>query len=100
MCEAALHLCLSLQVTVACCAHVSEAGFMSLSIMPESMLPGGEAIQAASTTATRAAEEAATGLWVRELDSEQLPKVLSPGMPHGVFGGWAEPLQGTHQQQR
>ena len=70
---------------------------MSPSDKFESVLPGGEAIQAASTTATRAAEEAATGLWVRELDSKQLPKVLAPGIPHGVFGGWAAPLQGTHQ---
>ncbi len=44
----------------------------------------------ASNAATAAALEAASGAWLKELQSGHLPKTLAPGMPHGVFGPWQE----------
>ena len=50
---------------------------------------GGEAVAAANTAARAAAEEAATGAWVRELDSGAEPRIAAPGLSHGVFGAWS-----------
>ena len=49
---------------------------------------GGEALQVTTTAATRAAEEAATGKWLEELESGRPLKALAPGMDQGVFGAW------------
>ncbi|KAL3159262.1 hypothetical protein ABBQ32_011226 [Trebouxia sp. C0010 RCD-2024] len=51
--------------------------------------PGGEAIEAVSTAASKAAEEAATGLWLRDLESGNLPWITAPGLNQGWFGPWA-----------
>ena len=44
----------------------------------------------ATNAATNAAKEAASGAWLKELQSRHLPRVLAPGMPHGIFGPWQE----------
>lgn len=44
----------------------------------------------ADTAAMAAAEEARSGVWACDLDRKALPKVLAPGMPHGVFGPWQQ----------
>lgn len=51
---------------------------------------GGEVLPEVSSTAAKAAEEAATGIWLREFESGARTKALAPGMSHGVFGAWAE----------
>lgn len=51
---------------------------------------GGEAMTIATNAATNAAKEAASGAWLKELQSRHLPRVLAPGMPHGIFGPWQE----------
>lgn len=56
---------------------------------------GGEALQAAMTGPMMAAEEAASGKWLEELESGQPLKALAPGMDQGVFGAWALPEQAT-----
>lgn len=52
-----------------------------------------------NTAAALAARDAASGIWLAELEggqglgrgSGQLPRVAAPGLPHGVFGAWAQP---------
>lgn len=44
----------------------------------------------ATNAATTAAEEAVSGAWLKELQSRHLPRVLAPGMPHGIFGPWQD----------
>ena len=50
--------------------------------------PGGEAVEAVSTAATKAAEEAATGSWLKQLESGSLPRITAPGLSQGWFGPW------------
>ena len=50
----------------------------------------------ATNAAMAAAEEAASGAWLAELQSGRLPKALAPGMPHGVFGAWQEQGKSLH----
>ena len=52
------------------------------------MPAGGEAIEAVSTAASKAAEEAATGTWLQELESGNLPRITAPGLTQGWFGPW------------
>lgn len=52
------------------------------------MNPGGEAIEAVSTAASKAGEEAATGAWLRQLDSGDLPRIAAPGLGEGWSGPW------------
>jgi len=47
-------------------------------------------VAVANTAARAAAEEAATGAWVREVEGGRLSRVVAPGMPHGVFGPWSQ----------
>lgn len=47
---------------------------------------GGEAIEAVSTAASKAAEEAATGSWLRDLATGNLPRIAAPGLAEGWFG--------------
>ena len=54
-------------------------------------MAGGEALVAADTAAALAAREAASGAWLAELESGECPRVVAPGLPHGVFGAWAQP---------
>jgi len=58
---------------------------------------GGEAVEAVSTAASKAAEEAATGSWLQELESGNLPRIAAPGLSHGWFGPWEEE-DNTQQQ--
>ncbi|EFN56807.1 hypothetical protein CHLNCDRAFT_144334 [Chlorella variabilis] len=54
--------------------------------------PGGAAWDAGgNSAAAAAAEEAASGAWLAELERGQpeLLKAVPPGMPRGLFGGWA-----------
>ena len=51
---------------------------------------GGEAVEAVSTAATKAAAEAATGSWLKELQSGVLPCITAPGLTQGWFGPWQE----------
>lgn len=41
-----------------------------------------------STAASKAAEEAATGSWLQELESGNLPRIAAPGLIQGWFGPW------------
>lgn len=41
-----------------------------------------------STAATKAAEEAASGTWLKELESGKLPRITAPGLTQGWFGPW------------
>ena len=41
-----------------------------------------------STAASKAAEEAATGSWLQELESGNLPRIAAPGLTQGWFGPW------------
>ena len=50
--------------------------------------PGGEAVEAVSTAASKAAEEAATGSWLKQLESGSLPRITAPGLSQGWFGPW------------
>ncbi|KAL4421866.1 hypothetical protein ABPG77_003668 [Micractinium sp. CCAP 211/92] len=55
--------------------------------------PGGAAWDSAGNpAAAAAAEEAATGAWLAELErgDPSLLKTAAPGMGRGLFGGWAE----------
>jgi hypothetical protein len=45
---------------------------------------------AADTAAALAAREAASGAWLAELESGNCPRVVTPGLPHGIFGAWAQ----------
>lgn len=49
---------------------------------------GGEAVEAVSTAASKAAEEAATGSWLKQLESGSLPRITAPGLSQGWFGPW------------
>ncbi|KAK9802049.1 hypothetical protein WJX73_006832 [Symbiochloris irregularis] len=52
---------------------------------------GGDALPPVSTSASRAAEEARTGAWLRDLQGPgPPPRVLAPGLDHGIFGAWAQ----------
>lgn len=58
-----------------------------------SALPGGAAWDSSGNpAAAAAAEEAATGAWLAELErgDPSLLKTAAPGMGRGLFGGWAE----------
>lgn len=57
------------------------------------MASGGEAIEAVSTAASKAAEEAATGSWLQDLESGNLPRITAPGLNQGWFGPWASALE-------
>ncbi len=57
--------------------------------MSSSCLTGGEALQASTTAAQLAAEEARSGKWLDELESGKPLRALAPGMERGVFGAWA-----------
>ena len=50
--------------------------------------PGGETVEAVSTAASKAAEEAATGSWLKQLESGTLPRITAPGLSQGWFGPW------------
>lgn len=53
-------------------------------------MPGGEAWAAAGNAAAAAAiEEAKTGRWLAELESENISKIHGPGMSRGAFGPWS-----------
>lgn len=60
-------------------------------VTPFVFYAGGETIEAVSTAATKAAEEAATGSWLTDLESGNLPRIAAPGLGEGWFGAW----QGT-----
>ena len=51
---------------------------------------GGEAIEAVSSAASKAAEEAATGAWLTQLKSGNLPRIAAPGLTQGWFGPWEQ----------
>lgn len=44
-----------------------------------------------STAVTEAAEAAATGAWLVELESGAPIRTVAPGLPRGLFGAWAAP---------
>ena len=56
--------------------------------MADLLLAGGEAVEAVSTAASKAAEEAATGSWLQQLESGTLPRIAAPGLSQGWFGPW------------
>jgi len=45
-------------------------------------------VEAVSTAASKAAEEAATGSWLKQLESGSLPRITAPGLSQGWFGPW------------
>lgn len=57
-------------------------------VTPFVFYAGGEAIEAVSTAATKAAEEAATGSWLTDLESGKLPRIAAPGLGESWFGAW------------
>jgi hypothetical protein len=53
--------------------------------VPVVLWTGGEALEVVSTAAARAAEEAQTGAWLRELESGGPLTAVAPGLPYGLF---------------
>lgn len=70
-----------------------EIGCTSIAHGPRQLLDaGGAALAPVQTGSMRAAEEAASGAWLQELERPGgLPKALAPGMTRGVFGAWQRP---------
>eukprot|EP00877_Chromochloris_zofingiensis_P011877 jgi/Chrzof1/6943/Cz02g04140.t1 len=54
-------------------------------------LPGGDVLDAkVNSSSMAAAQEAASGLWLQQLESKELlPRAVAPGLSRGVFGSWA-----------
>ena len=55
-------------------------------------------MEAVSTAATKAAEEAASGSWLKQLESGKLPRIAAPGLTQGWFGPWQEEDDAQNRQ--
>lgn len=62
-----------------------------LSHKTTSAATGGDVLDAkVNSSSMAAAQEAASGLWLQQLESKELlPRAVAPGLSRGVFGSWA-----------
>ncbi|KAK9827734.1 hypothetical protein WJX81_007278 [Elliptochloris bilobata] len=81
--------------------HAAQASreYMRGSLGSLPFAPGGEELEATTSATDRAAAEAASGAWLRELEEALAagvppPRACAPGLPHGAFGAWALPETG------
>lgn len=85
------------QIFVCCCGlplH-SSPGWPYRKSAGARLAAGGAALKPVSTAASKAAEEARTGAWLRQLESGRNAKSLAPGLEYGLFGAWASGLSST-----